>query len=169
MADKKINLSEYNGTIIANTDGMRIGVLVSQWNPEVTTALLEGALHTLKKHGVQESNILVHHVPGSFELTTAALFMARGSFKPHAVICLGCIIQGETRHFEFIAQAVANGISQVGIQCQLPVIFGVLTTDTHQQALDRSGGKHGNKGDEAAVAAMQMVALNRELDAGNNH
>lgn len=169
MAVKKTNLSDYNGTVIENTEEMRIGILVSQWNPEVTTALLEGALDTLKKHGVRKSNILVHYVPGSFELTAAASLMAGGSFRPHAVICLGCIIQGETRHFEFIAQAVANGIANVGIQHQLPVIFGVLTTDTHQQAIDRSGGKHGNKGDEAAVAAMQMVALSRELQTGKHH
>jgi 6,7-dimethyl-8-ribityllumazine synthase len=165
MAKKKTNLSAFDGVIDGDTSRMRIGVLVSLWNPEVTQALLNGVVATLKKHGVKESNVAIHTVPGSFELTAGASMMANGVFEPHAIICLGCIIQGETRHFEFIAQSVANGIAQVGIQYNLPVIFGVLTTDTHQQAMERAGGEHGNKGDEAAVAAMQMVSLHWKINA----
>ncbi len=143
---------------------MRIGVLVSEWNEEVTSALLTGALSTLEKHGVKKSEIFVQYVPGSFELTVGASLMA-DAMELDAIICLGCIIQGETRHFEFIAQAVANGITQVGIQYNMPVIFGVLTTDNYQQALDRCGGKHGNKGDEAAVTAIKMVDLRWNITA----
>ncbi len=162
MPFKKTNLSYSKAAVVGNTDKMRIGILVSEWNEDVTSALLKGALATLKRHGVKDSNIFTHSVPGSFELTAGASMMA-DAMELHAIICLGCIIQGETRHFEFIAQSVANGIAQVGIHYKIPVIFGVLTTDTLQQALDRSGGKHGNKGDEAAVTAIKMVDLGRNM------
>lgn len=158
MSSKKTNLSEHNTVAVENAEKMRIGILVSEWNEEVTSGLLKAALVSLEKHGVELPNIFVHKVPGSFELTVGASMMA-SSMDLDAIICLGCIIQGETRHFEFIAQAVANGIAQVGVQHNIPVIFGVLTTDTYQQALDRTGGKHGNKGDEAAVTALKMIDL----------
>jgi len=112
--------------------------------------------------GVDRDDIFVEHVPGSFELPQAASLMIK-STEPDAIICLGCIIQGETRHFEFIAQAVAKSSMELGINSNVPVIFGVLTTDTHEQAKERSGGKHGNKGDEAAVAAIRMARLRQDL------
>lgn len=163
MSSKKTNLSETRSFFVDHADKMRIGILVSEWNEEVTSELLKGALLSLEKYGVALPNIIVHKVPGSFELTVGASMMA-SSMDVHAIICLGCIIQGETRHFEFIAQSVANGITQVGVKYNIPVVFGVLTTDTHQQAMDRAGGKHGNKGDEAAVTAIKMVGLQWEMN-----
>ena len=122
----------------------------------MTQALYVGAYETLIKHGAQEKNIITQAVPGSFELTLGAQKMAQ---KPEidAVICLGCVIQGETRHFDFICQAVAQGITDVSIKFNKPVIFGVLTPNTQEQAMDRAGGKHGNKGDEAAITAIKML------------
>lgn len=162
MAEKKQNLSVYDPASVPGAGDMRIGIVVAEWNPDVTGALLRGATDTLKKHGIKQNNLQVHYVPGSFELPSGASFLA-GAGAVDAVICLGCIIQGETRHFEFIAQAVAQGITRVAIDYDLPVIFGVLTTDTHDQAAQRAGGKHGNKGDEAAITAIKMVALKKQL------
>ena len=162
MSSKKTNLSENSTFFVDHADKMRIGILVSEWNEEVTSALVKATLFTLEKHGVALPNVIVHKVPGSFELTVGASMMAN-AMDLHAIICLGCIIQGETRHFEFISQSVANGIAQVGVKHNIPVIFGVLTTDTHQQAMDRAGGKHGNKGDEAAVTALKMIRLSWDM------
>jgi 6,7-dimethyl-8-ribityllumazine synthase len=136
----------------------KVGIVTSQWNSAITDALLKGALETLAAYGVKQENILTHSVPGSFELSLGAQFLAnKGNI--FGVIALGCIIQGETKHFDFISQAVANGITNVALKYNKPVIFGVLTTDTQQQAEDRSGGKHGNKGIEAAISLLQMLDL----------
>lgn len=143
---------------------MRVAIVVSEWNTEITEALYDGALNTLKKFGCAENDIVKRYVPGSFELTLGAQLMAERN-KFDAVICLGCVIQGETRHFDFICDAVANGITNLNLKFNIPVIFGVLTPDTMQQALDRAGGKHGNKGDEAAITAIKMVALKKELSS----
>ena len=136
----------------------RFVVLYAEWNQQITHALRDGCLQTLKANQVPEKNIQALPVPGSFELSTAAAFYAE---KPEvdAVICLGCVIQGETRHFDFICQAVAEGLTRIGIQSKKPVIFGVLTTNTQLQALERAGGSLGNKGCEAAMAALQMLAM----------
>lgn len=134
----------------------KIGIVVSQWNADITNALLEGAQDTLLKAGVQSDNIEILYVPGAFELPWGARQIMKPG-KRDAVICLGCIIQGETRHDEYIASAVASGIMQLGLMSGVPVIFGVLTTNTEEQAKDRAGGKHGNKGSEAAAAALQMA------------
>lgn len=136
----------------------KIGIVVSEWNPDITNALLEGAKETLLKAGVQDNHIEVLYVPGSFELPWGARQIMKPG-KKDAVICLGCIIQGETKHDEYIASAVASGIMQLGLMSGIPVIFGVLTTNTEAQAKDRAGGKHGNKGAEAAVAALQMAIV----------
>ena len=162
MTAKIKDLSSFAQNQALDGSDLRIGIVVADWNPEVTAALLNGALSTLKDKGVDQEDIHVHHVPGSFELPQAASLMITG-MDLDAVICLGCIIQGETRHFEFIAQAVAQSSMQLGIETDVPVIFGVLTTDTHEQAKERAGGKHGNKGDEAAVAAIRMGRLHREM------
>jgi 6,7-dimethyl-8-ribityllumazine synthase len=162
MEAKKKNLSNYDPANIPDAANMRFGIVVSEWNDKITFALLQGAVDTLKKHGATEDNIDVHYVPGSFELTLGAQFLA-DTENYDAIICLGCVIQGETRHFEFICNAVANGITNVSIQWNIPVIFGVLTPDNWQQAADRAGGKHGNKGDEAALTAIKMVALKNNL------
>ncbi|MBK9104318.1 MAG: 6,7-dimethyl-8-ribityllumazine synthase [Saprospiraceae bacterium] len=134
----------------------KIGIVVSQWNADITDALLKGAQDTLLQSGVLADNIEVLYVPGSFELPWGARQIMKPG-KRDAVICLGCIIQGETRHDEYIASAVASGIMQLGLMSGVPVIFGVLTTNTEEQAKDRAGGKHGNKGAEAAAAALQMA------------
>lgn len=155
---KKVNLSDYDPSAVPCGATYRIAIVVAEWNPDVTEALLHGAYDTLLQHGTLEENISVHHVPGSFELTSAAdHILTRG--LADAVICLGCVIQGETRHFDFICQAVAGGITDVAIRHHRPVIFGVLTTNDYRQALDRAGGRHGNKGVEAAVAALKMLKL----------
>jgi 6,7-dimethyl-8-ribityllumazine synthase len=136
----------------------KIGIVVSAWNSDITNALLEGAKETLLEAGVQDGNIEVLYVPGSFELPWGARQIMKPG-KKDAVICLGCIIQGETKHDEYIASAVASGIMQLGLMSGIPVIFGVLTTNTEEQAKDRAGGKHGNKGAEAAQAALQMAVV----------
>ena len=145
-------------SLVSLPDGssFKIGIVVSQWNADITNALLEGAQDTLLKAGVLSDNIEILYVPGSFELPWGARQIMKPG-KRDAVICLGCIIQGETRHDEYIASAVASGIMQLGLMSGVPVIFGVLTTNTEEQAKDRAGGKHGNKGSEAAAAALQMA------------
>lgn len=165
MADKKKNLSEISFIPHKqfSPQQVRIGVVVSQWNNEVTDKLKDGAVETLITNGVPKANIRVCSVPGSFELPSAAVMMLEADEKLDAVICLGCIIQGETRHFDFIAQAVADGIEKVAIDYATPVIFGVLTCNDMQQAVDRSGGKHGNKGVEAAISCLQMIDFQRSL------
>lgn len=162
MASHLQNLSEYDPAEIPSAGGMRFGIVVADWNREITYSLLKGALNTLAKFGADETDIIVHHVPGSFELPLGARLVA-DSFKADAIICLGCVIQGETRHFDYICQGVTRGITDLNLQFGLPFIFGVLTTDTLEQARDRAGGRHGNKGDEAAVTAIQMAALRRSL------
>ena len=152
------NLSENNNNDIPVADGMRFGIVVSEWNNEITEKLLEGVLNTLRKHGAKDDNIRVIHVPGSFELTAGARFLAEKKDND-AVICLGCVIQGETPHFTYLCQGVTQGITQLNIDYGIPFIFGVLTTNTLQEAKDRAGGIHGNKGDEAAVTAIKMAAL----------
>jgi len=159
MATKLKNLSDYDIKSVPNASGMKFAIAVAEWNYDITGALLKGAVDTLKKHGVWEKNISIKHVPGTFELTFAASAMLKYE-EVDAIIVLGCVIQGETRHFDFICNGVTNGITQLNNQAEIPVIFGVLTTDNQQQAIDRAGGKHGNKGDEAAVTAIKMVALN---------
>lgn len=157
------NLSAYDPETIPDSGDMRFGIVVSDWNKDVTWALLEGAVNTLKKHGTTTENIVVKHVPGSFELTLGAQFLAEYD-DLDGVICLGCVIQGETPHFTYICQSVTQGITQLNLEYNIPFVFGVLTTDNHQQALDRAGGKYGNKGDEAAVTAIKMASLQREIE-----
>ncbi len=158
MASSLKNLSDYDPATIPDGSSMNIGIVVSEWNEEITAALLTGAKETLKKNGVPESQIHVMLVPGSFELTFGARVMAE-KHALNAVICLGCVIQGETRHFDYICQGVTHGITELNLEYTIPFIFGVLTTDTLRQAQDRAGGKHGNKGDEAAITALKMAAL----------
>ena len=157
------DLSEYDTASVPDAGKMRFGIVVSDWNREVTHSLLEGSITTLKKHGASESNIVVRHVPGSFELTLGAQFLAEYD-DLDAIICLGCVIQGETPHFSYICQGVTQGITQLNLEYNIPFIFGVLTTLNHKQALERAGGIHGNKGDEAAITAIKMAALQREME-----
>jgi 6,7-dimethyl-8-ribityllumazine synthase len=163
MASSLKNLSSYSSKNLVDINHKRFGIIVSEWNDEVTEALYHGAYQTLLEHGAREKNIISQTVPGSYELSLGAQWLAERS-DIDAVICLGCVIQGETRHFDFICDAVAHGITNVSLKYNKPVIFGVLTPDTHQQALDRAGGKHGNKGDEAAITAVKMLGLRQNLE-----
>jgi len=158
MATILKNLSAFSPKNLFNISKKKIAIIVSEWNQEVTEALYEGAEKTLLQYKIQKSNIIRKDVPGSFELPLAAQWMAQKE-EIDAVICLGCIIQGETRHFDFISDAVAHGAMNVGLDYNKPVIFGVLTTQTQKQAVERSGGKHGNKGIEAAITAIKMLNL----------
>jgi 6,7-dimethyl-8-ribityllumazine synthase len=162
MASSQKNLSSYDADYVPDASAFRFGIVVSDWNKEVTYAMRDAACRTLEKHGALKKNIVVSYVPGSFELTLGALLLAE-SKDFDAVICIGCIIQGETRHFEYICQGVTQGITQLNLTYKIPVIFGVLTTDNIEQARERAGGKHGNKGDEAAVTAIKMAMLKKEL------
>ena len=158
MSSVNKNLSVTEGSEIPNAKDFKFGVVYSEWNYEVTNALKEGAIKTLLANGAKQENILIKTVPGSFELTLGAQYLAEFT-EVDAIICLGCVIQGETRHFDFICDAVAKGITDLNIKYNQPFIFGVLTPDNQQQALDRAGGKHGNTGDEAAITAIKMLSL----------
>lgn len=162
MSSKNKNLSVYEGSEVKSAAAFKFAIVWAEWNHEITHALYKGAFDTLVKHGAKAENILVKTVPGSFELTLGAQLMAEVK-DVDAVIALGCVIQGETRHFDFICDAVANGITNLNIKYNKPVIFGVLTPDTMQQAIDRAGGKHGNKGDEAAITAIKMLHLKTSI------
>jgi 6,7-dimethyl-8-ribityllumazine synthase len=162
MATQLKNLSDFSNTTIPNAGAYRFGIVVAEWNTKITGALYEGAYQSLVENGALEENIITHAVPGSFELTTGADLLLQHK-NLDAVICLGCVIQGETRHFDFICAAVANGVTNVAVKHVKPVIFGVLTTDNEQQAIDRAGGKHGNKGVEAAVTAIKMADIANQL------
>ena len=156
--EKKQNLSSYDPTAIPSVSGKKIAIITAEWNFDITHSMEMVCIDTLLQHGISAEDIMQIYVAGSFELP----FAAKNSFSNYSVdaaICIGCIIQGETRHFDFIAQATANGIMQVGLECQKPVIFGVLTTNDMEQAIDRAGGKHGNKGVEAAVTCLKLLAL----------
>lgn len=157
MASSEKNLSTYsNVNLSAPLSEKKVAIVVSEWNTEITEALYEGAYSTLIEKGLKKENILKKYVPGSFELSIAAQKMAALK-EIDAVICVGCVIRGETSHFDFICQAVAHGITDVSLKYDKPVIFGVLTTENKQQAFDRAGGKHGNKGDEAGITAVKMM------------
>lgn len=136
----------------------RFAIVVAAWNEEITEALFAGAVQSLLSYGVTRRNIIRKDVPGSFELPLGALWMAEQK-NVDAVICIGCVIQGETPHFDYICQAVALGIMEVGLKTKKPVVFGVLTTLDKKQAEERAGGKHGNKGEEAAITAVQMLGF----------
>lgn len=162
MATSNKNLSAYSSEGIGDVAEKTFAIVVSEWNNEITDALYSGAYQTLLKEGANKELIERIEVPGSYELTLAAQWMAEKD-NVDAVICLGCVIQGETKHFDFICESVAQGLKDVALKFNKPVVFGVLTPNTHQQALDRAGGKYGNKGDEAAVTAIKMLDLKDRL------
>jgi 6,7-dimethyl-8-ribityllumazine synthase len=164
MATNLKNLSEYDASKVPSAEKMKFGIIVSEWNSTITGALLQGAHSTLEKHGAKTENIIIAHVPGSFELTHGARQFIKHT-DVDAVICLGCVIKGDTPHFDYVCQGVTQGITELNVRHKIPVIFGLLTTNNQQQALDRAGGRFGNKGDEGAITAIKMVALSRELKA----
>jgi 6,7-dimethyl-8-ribityllumazine synthase len=140
----------------------KVGIVKSMWNSDITNSLLNSCLKALKAHKVTEENIYSIEVPGAFELPTGAKLLA-GKEKLDAIICLGCVIKGDTKHDEYISSAVASGIMMLSVSSGKPIIFGVLTTNTQEQAKERSGGKHGNKGEEAALTALTMIDLAKSL------
>lgn len=162
MASSIKNLSKYDESQLPTAEEMTFGIVVADWNEHITHALYQGCLDTLLKHGAKEENIHTIQVPGSFELTSGAAMLA-SKHQLDAVICLGCVIKGETSHNEYINQSVGIGLTNLGIATGKPFIFGLLTPNNEQQALDRAGGKHGNKGVEAAVTAIRMVSLKKNL------
>jgi 6,7-dimethyl-8-ribityllumazine synthase len=158
MATSLKNLSDYTSDNFIDITDKRFGLVVAEWNREITDVLSAGAYETLLKHGAQADNIFRNTVPGSFELTFGAQLLAQHD-EIDAVICLGVVIKGETKHDDYICHAVANGITNVSLKFNKPVIFGLVTTNNLEQAWDRAGGKHGNKGVEAAVAAIHMLGF----------
>lgn len=162
MATINKNLSDFDFSKVPSAKAMRIGIVVAAWNRKITEGLYKGAESALLQCGCLAENIIRKNSPGSFELPLAAQYLLEYT-AVDAVICLGSVIQGETKHFDFVCQGTAIGIKDVSLKYNKPVIFGVLTDNTLQQAIDRSGGKHGNKGIEAAVTAIEMVTLQRQL------
>ena len=162
MATNLHNLSEYDIKSVPSATGMRFGIVVSEWNNSITGALLEGAQSTLLKHGVSEEDIIVMTVPGSFELIFGASQMAK-SGKVDGVIAIGCVIRGDTPHFDYICDGTTQGLAELNTTGNIPVIYGLLTCNTLQQAQDRAGGILGNKGDECAVTAIKMVDFKKKI------
>jgi len=158
MSSKDQNLSAGAKQSLKSVEDFSFAVIVSDWNEDITYSLRDACVQSLKDNGAKEENILIHHVPGAFELPMGARLIM-GQDKVDAAICLGCVIKGETDHDIYINQAVANGIMNLGLSSKKPVIFGLLTPNTKEQALDRAGGAYGNKGVEAAVTAMKMVHM----------
>lgn len=166
MATENKNLSNYDKSKLPSAEPYTFGIVVSNWNDHITYALRDGAIDTLKDLGALEENILQIDVPGSFELVYGSKMMCENYVD--AVIAIGSVIRGATAHFDYVCQGVTQGIKDLNVAYDVPVIFCVLTDDNEQQSIDRAGGKHGNKGVEAAVAAVQMAHLNVEFGANDN-
>lgn len=163
MATVNKNLSEYDKDTIPNAKNFRFGIVVSEWNENITGGLYKGAVEALLENGTEQDNIITWNVPGSFELIYGCKRMVQTQ-RVNAVIAIGSVIQGETKHFDFVCEGVTQGIKDINIQTDTPVIFCVLTDNTMQQAIDRSGGIHGNKGTEAAIAAIKMAYLRQQTE-----
>lgn len=156
MATAYHNLSDYDFKSVPDASNMKFGIVVSEWNHNITGALLKGAVETLKKHGAKDENILVKTVPGSFELTFGANQLLEYT-EVDAVIVLGCVVRGDTPHFDYVCMGVTQGVTELNANSDKPVIFGLITTNTMKQAEERAGGKLGNKGDECAITAIKMI------------
>jgi len=162
MATEGNNLSDYDKTRVPNAKEFRFGIVVSEWNEDITENLFKGALQALQENGVKTENIIRWNVPGSFELIYGCKKMQESFDMLDAVIAIGSVIEGETKHFDFVCQGVSQGIKDLNVIHDIPVIFCVLTDQTMQQAIDRSGGKHGNKGSEAGITAIKMAQLRKD-------
>ncbi len=162
MSSSDKNLSDFGDKLIPDASKFSFGIVCAEWNENITKALYDGCFETLIKNGADQNNIFSIWVPGTFELPVGAKMLAQ-THKLDAVICIGCVIKGETSHNEYINLSVANALQQMSVVSGKPFIFGVLTPNNMQQALDRAGGIHGNKGDEAAVTAIKMAALKKSL------
>lgn len=169
MATAYHNLSDYDPNSVPSAENMRFGIVVADWNENITYALLDGAVETLKKHGCPDENITVMHVPGSFELIYGAQLMTEATsytgqgHKVDAVIAIGCVVRGDTPHFDYVCQGTTQGIAHLNATQEIPVVYSLITTNTMQQAEDRAGGSLGNKGDEGAITAIKMVDFARQL------
>ena len=157
-----VNLSDYKAINITNADTFTIGIVVSEWNDFITGNLKNATIEILEKEGVLSENIKIHLVPGAFELNFASMQLCK-SGKHDVVIAIGCVIRGETPHFDYVSAEVSKGIAQVGMSAEIPVIFGVLTTDSIEQAIERAGTKAGNKGFDAAMSAIEMANIFKQL------
>jgi len=166
MATANHNLSNYDKATIPNAKDFRFGIVVSDWNAEITEGLWQGAFDALIDCGALKENIVRWNVPGTFELTYGAARMSKSIYADSgmldAIIVIGCVIQGETKHFDFVCEGVTQGIKDLNLNGDIPVIFCVLTDNNRQQSIDRSGGKHGNKGTEAAITAIKMAELRKQ-------
>lgn len=163
MATIHKNLSNYSKEDVPNGADFKVGIVVSEWNDSITSNLLAGAKKALLENGVPEENILIRWVPGAFELPLGCQMMLDNT-DVDGVIAIGVVIQGETRHFDFVCQGATEGIMQVNLEYNSPVSFCLLTDNTIQQSIDRSGGIHGNKGTECAIACMKMIALKKSFE-----
>jgi len=161
MASKNHNLSDYDINSVPSAEGMKVGIVVSEWNQNITGALLQGAQDTLLKNGVRQEDITIMTVPGSFELVHGAQKMTKLPFD--AIIAIGCVIRGDTPHFDYICEGTTYGLARLNATQPIPVIYGLITTNDMQQALDRCGGKLGNKGDECAITAIKMADFDRKV------
>ena len=163
MATKNHNLSDYDPNSVPDGTGMRIGLVVSEWNNNITGSLLDGALKTLLKNGVREEDITIERVPGSFELIYGSNRLVKQGYD--AVIAIGCVIRGDTPHFDYICEGTTYGLSHLNATQPVPVIYGLITTNDMDQALERCGGKLGNKGDECAITALKMSAFRKRTES----
>ena len=166
MATQGNNLSKIESFPITNPEKIKIGVVVAEWNKKITDKLTEGVLLALKHCGLKEENITVHYVPGTFELPLGAQYLLDKNIVD-GVICVGCVIQGETKHFDYVCQGATNGIMNVGLRYNKATSFCVLTDQNEQQSIERSGGKHGNKGIECAIACLKMIELKKGIGNTN--
>ena len=164
MASIGKNLSKENKFPISNPEKLNIGIVISEWNGHITERLLNGTLSVLENSGIKSENIIVKKVPGTFELPLGAQYMLDKNLVD-GIICIGCVIQGETKHFDFVCQGATNGIMSLGLRYNKPVIFCVLTDENEKQSLDRSGGKYGNKGIECAVSCLKMIELKSKISS----
>ena len=162
MSSSTYNLSNMTSRPLPDAQNMRFGIVVSEWNDNITQRLLDGAVHTFLKYGVKEENLIIKSVPGSFELIFGCAQMQKSSLVD-AIIAIGCVIRGDTPHFEYICSATTHGLSELNLHGNVPVVFGLLTTNNLQQAEERAGGILGNKGDEYAITAIKMVELARSF------
>jgi len=163
MATAGKNLSQFDAAQLPNGARYRVGIVVSEWNSEITNALRDGAIEVLRAAGIPDEGVVVHDVPGAFELPLGAQWLLNAPQPCDAVIAVGAVIRGETAHFDYVCQAASQGVLRVGLDSGKPAIFCVLTDDTIEQSRARSGGVHGNKGVEAAVACLKMLALKHAI------
>ena len=164
MATSGKNLSKIESFSITNPDQLKIGIVIAEWNSKITNRLLDGANEALEHSGIKKDNIQIHYVPGTFELPLGAQYLLDKN-TVDGVICIGCVIQGETKHFDYVCQGATNGIMSMGLRYNKPATFCVLTDENEQQSIERSGGKHGNKGIECAISCLKMIELKKQINA----